>query len=390
MLLQASAQAGVIVHVYANSDTDPAARESIGQVTIGALTDREKLGEFLSEIPVCGFESELIDCDLIRQASRSHAPSVRFVPSLETMQRLSEKLEQKRILQSLGIPSAPFSEGPSGHVTEAEIDAWFDSLKLKFGASFVVKWSKYGYDGRGVILVNDESSLKKAKGSCKVALVRGVKLYAEARVSFVRELAIIGCHSTNGDFVTYPLVISEQEHGICRRVKGPAVSLGVNARFETLAVQYAEKIAKSLPLHGSFGVELFETAEGDLWVNEIAPRVHNSGHYSQDACKTDQFENHLRAMSGQMLPSPSSKPFFAMLNLLGPHGLQGKVFRRKSRASRSGREMTLHWYNKDEIFPGRKLGHLNCVADTREQLTSRIALMDNYEVRWTQRLQRTQ
>ena len=98
---------------------------------------------------------------------------------------------------------------------------WFDSLKLKFGSSFVVKWSKYGYDGRGVILVNDESSLKKAKGSCKLALVRGVKIYAEARVSFVRELAIIGCHSTNGDFVTYPLVISEQEHGICRRVKGP-------------------------------------------------------------------------------------------------------------------------------------------------------------------------
>ena len=138
-------------------------------------------------------------------------------------------------------------------------------------------------------------------------------------------------------------------------------------------------------------MELFETAEGDLWVNEIAPRVHNSGHYSQDACKADQFENHLRAMSGQMLPSPAVQAVFRDAQSPGSSGAAGKVFRRQRRfLPLQGAEMTLHWYNKDEIFPGRKLGHLNCVADTREQLTSRIALMDNYEVRWTQRLQRTQ
>jgi 5-(carboxyamino)imidazole ribonucleotide synthase len=253
----------------------------------------------------------------------------------------------------------------------------------------VVKWSKFGYDGRGVSLVTDETSLRTAKASCKVAQARGIQLYAEAKVSFVRELAIIGCHSTNGDFANYPLVISEQEHGVCRRVKGPATSLGVNARFETLAVQYAEKLAKALPLYGAFGVELFETSEGDLWVNEIAPRVHNTGHYTQDACTSDQFENHLRALTGQMLGSTNTRPFFAMLNLLGPQGLQGRFEGGLKALPAPSPEIALHWYSKDELFPGRKLGHLNCVAENREQLTSRIALMDNYEAQWTRALKGT-
>ena len=389
MLVQAAAKAGLKLQVYGNSNTDPAALEKSVSITLGSMSDQEQLQKFLSQVSVCGFESELIDCVLLRQLS-ARLPengSVRFVPTLDVMERLSEKLEQKRILRSLGIPSAPFLEGPS---LESGLDAWFESLEKRFGNSFVVKWSKFGYDGRGVTLVADEASLKKAKASCKIALARGVQIYAESRVSFVRELAIIGCHSTNGDFAAYPLVISEQEHGVCRRVKGPAVALGVSARFETLAVQYAEKLAKSLSLHGAFGVELFETSDGDLWVNEIAPRVHNSGHYTQDACETDQFENHLRALTGQMLGSTKARPFFAMLNLLGPQGIPGRFSGGRNALPRPDRKISLHWYNKDEIFPERKLGHLNSVAETREELTSRIELMDNYGEELNQCLQKSE
>jgi 5-(carboxyamino)imidazole ribonucleotide synthase len=389
MLIQAAPRAQVHPHVLAASKTDSAAQESGVSLTIGSISDRALVSDFLSKVSVCGFESELIDCAALRNAS-SGLP-VRFTPQIDIMERLSEKLEQKQILKSLGIPSAPFVEGPSN---ESELDSWFDSLKGRLGSSFVVKWSKFGYDGRGVLLVDDEISLRKAKTSCKIALSRGVKLYAEAKVPFVRELAIIGCHSTSGDLVTYPLVISEQEHGICRRVKGPAVSLGVNARFETLAVQYAEKLAKALPLYGSFGIELFETADSDLLVNEIAPRVHNSGHYTQDACKgasdasrgSDQFENHLRAMTGQMLGRTGTKPFFGMLNLLGPQGLQKQIVGGIKALPKPPTDIFLHWYGKSELFPGRKLGHINCVADTKEELTSRMALMENYEAKWVQAL----
>jgi 5-(carboxyamino)imidazole ribonucleotide synthase len=354
MLVESSAKAGVPVRVFAGQPAE--------------------IGQFLSQVNVCGFESELIDCGALREAASASAPSVRFVPGLETMERLSEKLEQKRILKSLGIPSAPFVEGPA---SEADLDSWLESLARRFGSSFVIKWSKHGYDGRGVIMVGPD--LADPRASCRLALSRGVKLYAEAKVDFVRELALIGCHSTNGDFLTYPLVISEQEGGICRRVRGPAVSFGINARFETLAVQYAEKIAKALPLHGAFGLELFETREGDLWVNELAPRVHNSGHYSQDGCQADQFENHLRAITGQMLRAPEPQPFFAMLNLLGPQGVRGRHEGGIQNLPPVPSEIALHWYNKEDVFPGRKLGHLNCTASSLEQLTSRMALMENYE-----------
>jgi len=377
MLVQSAPRANVRPHVLAGSTTDSAAQEQGIHLTTGTISDRALASDFLSKITVCGFESELIDCAALRNAS--NGLPVRFVPQIDVMERLSEKLEQKRILKSLGIPSAPFFEGPS---TEADLDSWFESLKERLGSSFVIKWSKFGYDGRGVLLVEDAVGLRKAKTSCKMALNRGVKIYAEAQVKFARELAIIACHSSSGDFVTYPLVISEQEHGICRRVKGPAVALGVNARFETLAVQYAEKLAKALPLHGSFGIELFETADSDLLVNEIAPRVHNSGHYTQDACVSDQFENHLKAMTGQMLGRTTTKPFFGMLNLLGPQGVQRQISGGVQTFPECPDEIKLHWYNKTELFPGRKVGHLNCVADTKEELTSRMALMEDYESKW--------
>jgi 5-(carboxyamino)imidazole ribonucleotide synthase len=378
MLVQSSAKAGVELHVYASSATDSAAQESDARVTVGALSDSGGLSQFLSQVSVCGFESELIDCKQLRAAAAGLP--IRFVPQLDVMERLSEKVEQKRILRNLGIPTAPFVEGP---ISEAGLDFWFEDLKKRFGNSFVVKWSKHGYDGRGVLLVTDDSSLKTARLSCKMALARGISLYAEAKVPFVRELAMIGCHSTSGDFATYPLVISEQEHGVCRRVRGPATSLGVNARFETLATQYASSLAKSLPFHGAFGLELFETPEGDLWVNEIAPRVHNSGHFSQDASQTSQFENHLRALTGQILGETRCTPFFAMLNLLGPQGVQGKI---RGALPTPSSEINLHWYNKAEVFPGRKLGHLGAVAENLQQLTARISLMESYERIWTEHL----
>lgn len=388
MLVQAGEKSGVRVHVLAGSKTESAAREPGAEVTVGTPSDAKTLREFLSKVSVCGFESELVDCAALKKAAMGLP--VRFVPDLGVMDRLSEKIQQKRFLRNLGIPTAPFFEfDPATHT----LDSWIEMLKERFGMSFVIKWSKFGYDGRGVLLIHDEGSLGRAKASAKVAIARGVQLYAESRVKFVRELAVIGCHSTNGDFAAYPLVISEQEHGICRRVRGPAVSFGVKDRFERLAVQYAEKIAKTLPLHGAFGIEFFETPEGDLWVNEIAPRVHNSGHYSQDAGvgaeACDQFENHLRALTGQMLGRTQMRPYFAMLNLLGPHGAQGTI-ESKGPISKilpdPAPGITLHWYNKDEVFPGRKLGHLNCAADSLEELSDGIARMEAYEAGWVKAL----
>lgn len=378
MLVQAGTQLGLSLHVYASSQNDPAVAENGVQTTIGKITELELLRGFLQKVSICGFESELLDFQALREAAAGLP--VRFIPSLEAMEQLSEKAEQKRILKNLGIPSAPHVDGPA---KSWDLDLWLHEVQERFGTSFVIKWSKFGYDGRGVLVITDPTSLSRARASCRVALTRGIRLYAEALVPFKRELAIIGCHSRNGEFSSYPLVISEQEHGVCRRVRGPATQLGINPRLQELAVQYAEKIAKNLGIHGCFGVEFFETLEGELWVNEIAPRVHNTGHYTQDASPSSQFENHLKALTGQILGATSGEVrFFSMLNLLGPQGLQGHLPQDLSSFPSVPSQVNLHWYNKTDLFPGRKLGHLNCVASSAEELKGKIQVMDQYRLTW--------
>jgi len=184
-------------------------------------------------------------------------------------------------------------------------------------------------------------------------------------------------------------VISEQKNGICKEVMGPAIHLGVSPDLQERAREAVRKIAKDVGLVGSFGIEFFESRSGKLLVNEIAPRVHNTGHYTQNAYPVSQFENHWRALLGLPLFDPlaqpdASAPFFAMLNLLGPQGVS-----RDSAASPlpiAGAHSQLHWYGKKEIRPGRKLGHLNGTADTAESLSALLKELRDCESAWIEKL----
>ena len=131
-----------------------------------------------------------------------------------------------------------------------------------------------------------------------------------------------------------------------------------------------------------FAIEMFETQEGELWVNEIAPRVHNSGHYSQDACDHDQFEMHLIAVQGRVLPAVACAPFFAMLNLLGPPEVKGNFVGIEKSLPQPPSGLVLHWYQKDDVFPGRKLGHVNATAKSQEELNLKIEELKTYEENW--------
>ena len=157
---------------------------------------------------------------------------------------------------------------------------------------------------------------------CGHAIDRGLSLFAESLVPFKQELAIIGCRSITGEFMSYPLVLSEQRNGICWDVTGPATALGVDPSLAAQAAVFARAVAEAAQIVGCFALEFFETADGKLWVNEMAPRVHNSGHYTQDACATSQFENHWRAVLGLPLGAADARPAFVMGNLLGPEGLE--------------------------------------------------------------------
>jgi 5-(carboxyamino)imidazole ribonucleotide synthase len=380
------------MRVLAGSSTDSAAKEPGTEVIFGKVSEVGTLKRFLSGLNVVVFESELVDIPALRSVLKDpELREVRCIPDLSVMELLSEKLEQKKLMTRLGIATAPFEEGPalscSGEddtkAARATLASWFDHLRERWGG-FVLKWSKYGYDGRGVLLVRGAEDTDAALESALAASRRGTRVYAETWVPFVRELAIVAAHSVDGELRAFPLVVSEQRGGACHWVTGPAI----HPVFEAQARSYTETLAKSIGLHGAFAIEMFETDRGELWVNEIAPRVHNSGHYTQEASNHDQFEMHLRAVLGKQflkssLPELKSSQSFAMLNLLGPDDIRGRFVGLDAMLPKPPAGIVLHWYGKEEVFPGRKLGHLNAVAKSSAELQTRILQLREYEEEWT-------
>ena len=349
------------IHAYLLSPNEPAAWVVNGQHSIGLLSNESPdLKKFLTHCDTVIFENEFVDTQTL--ASASQGLPVKFAPSLAAISRVRDKCEQKQISQELGIESAPFVV--FNH-EKGSAEEWLTAL-LQTKDRHVLKWSLWGYDGKGTFFF-DRPQIPAALEFIVKGLELGARIYAEEHIPFRRELAVVATRSEQRkEFCFYPLVISEQMNGICHRVTGPATSLGVDPRLEQQAQLAARRIGDFLNLEGSYAIEFFETLEGRLLVNEIAPRVHNSGHFSLNASHTSQFENHVRAVAGLPLGSTLSAPFFAMLNFLGPGDL-GEIkippganpFQQKLPL---GVEFT--WYFKESVRPGRKMGHFNIKADS--------------------------
>ncbi|MEQ1877049.1 MAG: 5-(carboxyamino)imidazole ribonucleotide synthase [Bdellovibrionia bacterium] len=363
MLAQAAPKAEVDTVVFASSEKNPAALTGVPVVT-GRSDRMEDLQKFLLRAKLIVFENEFLDCALLARSSQ--ATGAFFVPSLDNLFLFQDKLRQKTKLNELGIPTSPHLAW-DGQDAIAYIGKAFDQFK-----ACAFKWSRLGYDGKGVFLARDRAQdLTALLDFFAQAKKAGVEVFAEELISFRRELAIVACHSTKGEFASYPLVISRQENGICRQVLGPATEFGVDPKLEYQARESARALAESCKLHGCFAIEFFETEKGELLVNEIAPRVHNTGHYTMDAAFTSQFENHLRAVTGKKLGPTGTSPAFFMLNILGPDGIE-RLKDTPERRPKAPRLSALHWYEKEEIRPRRKLGHINVAAPTPEELQERM------------------
>jgi 5-(carboxyamino)imidazole ribonucleotide synthase len=256
---------------------------------------------------------------------------------------------------------------------------------VEFPTGRVFKWARLGYDGKGVFLVQPGDTRSGALESFfREAANRGVPIFCEERVEFKRELAMVAALSTQGEFKHWPLVVSDQSGGICRKVLGPATALGISQAAETYAREACEKLARAVGLVGVFAVEFFETATGELSVNEIAPRVHNTGHYTQDASRTSQFENHWRAVLGLPLGETTTSAGFVMINLIGPPGPARLVSRET--IAKPGAEGVLHWYKKKEIRTGRKMGHLNGRVEQVSELPALVKALEQQRLKWESRL----
>ena len=384
MLADAAVPLGYKPVILAENADAPAAQVH-RDVIIGAVEDRCVLDSLFAQVDRVVFENEFVDCEKLEQAAGG---AIQFLPGLDVMRKIQDKLEQKILLRDLEIPSARY------RVLDlmGDISVQLAKCFQEFPLGCVLKWSRLGYDGKGVLVLNahpeglgvaSSDDLSEVQRFCENAIRNRSSVYVEEKVAFQRELAVIGVFSIRGEFLSYPLVISEQKQGICYRVYGPAESFGVDSAQTVAAKNYAYRIAKALGLYGSFGMEFFETASGNLLVNEIAPRVHNTGHYTQDACDTSQFENHWRAVLGLKLGEIHFSPGFAMLNILGP---DIEVCAPGYPLPELGSSSHLHWYGKKKMRARRKLGHLNAVFDSPEEVKQALTDLEGCYQHWVSRL----
>lgn len=308
---------------------------------------------------VITFENELVNLDALSILADQ---GVFFRPRLEALAPLLDKYHQRCYLRDLGL------RVPQFFAVEYQLDNNEEKLKSQIeslGFPLVLKSRRHGYDGQGTFVIKDLATLlellnnntKKRQFNQQVFLV-------EEFVPFERELAVIAARSVDGEVVTYPVVETQQEQQVCRRVIAPAqITPSLAAEIEAIA----HTILNSLEAVGVFGIELFLTSDNKVLVNEIAPRTHNSGHFSLDACETSQFEQHLRAVCGMSLGNPALRCATAvMVNLLGYENSQSDYRKKRSHLLQIP-QAHLHWYGKTESRLGRKLGHVTVLLDNQNR-----------------------
>lgn len=360
----------------------PHPRESLAQSLAAAAPDGasglNELGALCSYLSI---ESEEQAIKIGQALDEVHRSKLR--PSFEALQILADKGQQKKLLQKLKIPMPRYQEFKG---TESDIETWLRAQAADFPAGFALKWTRGGYDGLGVRLCRSKDEVLAALASLisfvRAALAQGASVYAEERIDFEMEMALVATRNAKGQTVFYPLVLTEQERGVCRSVKGPATAWGWNDSFEQKAQEFATLLGKEMQVVGTFALEFFAKRDGTFLVNEIAPRVHNSGHFSISACPSSQFDNHWRAILGLEWGGTQVDSCFAMINILGPASFRGLGQPPSIRSCPA----SLFWYEKGEIRPGRKMGHINVVGKPREEIDAALKLLQIELDTWSQEL----
>jgi 5-(carboxyamino)imidazole ribonucleotide synthase len=309
MMAGAAESLGIELVIQTPHTTDPAV--AIASETILApIDDAAATAELASRCDVITFENEFINLDALMPLAQQ---GVCFRPRLEALAPLLDKYHQRCYLEDIGLPQPQFMtlEGELGDEKLLHSESFGQPLNLnELEFPLVLKARRHGYDGQGTFIIKDSTSLQE---TWKQLGYKPVLL--EEFIPFDRELAVIAARSVTGEVVVYPVVETQQEEQVCRRVIVPAeINQDIVEEIEAIA----RTLLNSLQALGVFGIELFLTTSGKVLVNEVSPRTHNSGHFTLDACETSQFEQQLRAVTGLPLGSPALNCDGAlMVNLLG-------------------------------------------------------------------------
>ena len=305
----------------------------LGQVVRGAYDDVDAALAFADGLDVVTYEFENVPVS----TARALQGRLSVHPAPAALEMAQDRLAEKEGFAALGIPTTPFRPVDS----RADLDAALAAL----GAPAVLKTRRLGYDGKGQFVIRDSGQAAAAWEG-----LGGRLLILEGFVPFRRELSILGVRGTTGETRFYPLVETVHGDGILRRATCPAP--GVSAQTQAQAEAHVHRVMERLDYVGVIAIELFDTSDG-LLANELAPRVHNSGHWTQDGAECSQFENHLRAVCGLPLGCTAVRGHAAMVNLLGSLPPVDRLL------AVAGAHV--HLYDKAPR-PGRKLGHVNVVG----------------------------
>jgi len=341
MLAVAALKLGLRCHIYA-PETEAPAHDAASAKTVGRYDDEAALARFAETVDVVTFEFENVPtaCVEFLSARKPVRPGARALALTQ------DRLVEKNFLRDLGLETAPFiGVEDSGALARAVGE---------LGRPAILKTRRFGYDGKGQAMIREGSNV-----SAMHRTLGGAPMILEGFVAFEREVSVIAARSLEGAIVGYDLCENEHERHILARTRVPA---RVAPGAEGAAFTIATRILEALDYVGVIGVELFVARGVDgaerLIVNEIAPRVHNSGHWTIDGAQTSQFEQHVRAIAGWPLGSPSRRGAIQMHNLIGEEADEWRDILAQP-------DLSLHLYGKLETRPGRKMGHVTRVLPER-------------------------
>lgn len=331
MLAMSAARLGFDVHIFTPEDNSPAARVAAATM-VAPYEDLDAVARFAAGVDVVTYEFENVPV-ATAQATAEHAPLRPGVRALEVCQ---DRVAEKSFVNAAGLETTLWRAVATENEAETAIAA--------LGVPAILKTCRLGYDGKGQQVIREASAAREA-----FAALGGVPCILEAFAPFEREVSVVAARGVDGAVAAYPLVENHHEGGILRTTIAPAP--GAEA-LKGEALRIATAILEGLDYVGVLAVELFAMGDGRLLVNEIAPRVHNTGHWTMDACAVSQFEQHIRAVAGWTLGDPSPHSAARMENLIG-----ADANRWQKLAAEPG--ACVHLYGKGEAREGRKMGHVN-------------------------------
>lgn len=343
--------------VQTPSQDDPAVSRSSGLV-IAPIDDAEATAKLATCCDVITFENEFIDLKALQKLVQQ---GVCFRPSLDTLAPLLDKYNQRSYLKDIGIPVPKFNLGSSP-----------EDIASNYRFPVVLKARRHGYDGQGTFIIKDARALEVLGQRVPIP-----ELLVEEFIPFERELGIIAARNASGEIALYPVTETYQQNQVCHWTITPA---NIDDQIANEVKAIARIILNKLQVVGVLGIEFFLTADHRVLVNEIAPRTHNSGHYTLDGCYTSQFAMQLRAVADLPLGDTNLKSAGAlMVNLLGFEESESEYLEKRDRILEIPHSF-VHWYGK-KSRPGRKLGHATVILDA-EQIAQASSIIKKIESIW--------